>query len=98
MDMRIVEDKKELLFSRRHVVAEIEFGEGKTPSRIEIRKTLANHVKADDKLTSIRKVETAYGFRKAKIEAYVYAKDEDMKKMEPKHIVKRHLPKEKKAE
>jgi len=94
MEIKILEDKKQLLFSRRAVVGEVEFGEGKTPSRIDLRNEMAKQMKVESKLLSIRKIETAYGLRKARVEAYIYQSEAELEKAEPKHIKKRHLPKE----
>jgi ribosomal protein S24E len=98
MDTKIIEDKKQPLFSRRQIVAEVDFGEGKTPSRPDIRNEVAKALKSDGKLLSVRKIDTAYGYRKATIEAYLYATEAELAKSEPKHIKKRDAPKEKKKE
>jgi len=98
MDTKILEDKKQPLFSRRIISAEIDFGEGKTPSRADVRNEIARAAKAEGKLVSVRKIATEYGYRKAKIEAFVYASEADLKKAEPKHILERHEPKKAKEE
>ena len=96
MEIKITEDKKQPLFGRRIVVAEVDFGEGKTPSRADLRNDIAKLLKADSKLLSVRKIETSYGARKARVESYLYSSVAELEKLEPKHIKKRHLPKEKK--
>ena len=93
-----MEDKKQPLFSRRFISAEIDFGEGKTPARADVRNEIARAAKADGKLVSVRKIDTAYGYRRAKVEAYVYASEADLAKTEPKHILNRHAPKKAKGE
>lgn len=98
MDTKILEDKKQPLFSRRAISAEIDFGEGKTPSRVDVRNEIARAAKTEGKLVSVRKIQTEYGFRKAKVEAYVYSSEADLIKVEPKHIVNRHAPKKAKGE
>lgn len=98
MNTKILEDKKQPLFSRRLVFAEIDFGEGKTPSRADVRNEIARAAKAESKLVSIRKIGTEYGHRTAKVEAYVYASEADLAKSEPKHIQSRHAPKKAKGE
>jgi len=98
MDTKILEDKKQPLFSRRVISAEIDFGEGKTPSRVDVRNEIARAVKAEGKLVSVRKIATIYGHRNAKVEAFVYATEAELAKNEPKHILERHAPKKAKAE
>jgi ribosomal protein S24E len=98
MDTKILEDKKQPLFSRRVISAEIDFGEGKTPSRADVRNEIARAVKAEGKLVSVRKIATEYGYRRAKVEAYVYASEAELAKGEPKHILSRHEPKKAKEE
>ncbi len=98
MDTKILEDKKQPLFSRRIVSAEIDFAEGKTPSRADVRNEIARAAKAEVKLVSVRKISTAYGHRMAKVEAYVYSSEADLAKAEPKHIQARHAPKKAKGE
>jgi ribosomal protein S24E len=93
-----LEDKKQPLFSRRIISAEIDFSEGKTPSRADVRNEIARAVKAEGKLVSVRKIATAYGHRKANVEAFVYATEAELAKSEPKHILDRHAPKKAKGE
>ncbi len=98
MEIKITEDKKQPLFSRRLVVADVEFGEGKTPSRAELRSQIAKLVKVESKLLSVRKIVTGYGLRKATVEAYAYSSEAELEKLEPKHIKKRHASKAKEGE
>jgi ribosomal protein S24E len=98
MDIKIIEDKKQALFSRKILTAEIDFGARKTPSREEIRKEFSKQIKADSKLLSIRNIATSYGSRKAIVQAYLYPSEAELIKQEPKHIMKRHAGKEKAGE
>lgn len=96
MEIKITEDKKQPLFGRRRVVAEVIFGEGKTPSRAEVKAELSKQLKADGKLLSVRKIETGYGVRRANVEVYVYPSEAELLRLEPRYIKERELPKEKK--
>lgn len=92
-----MEDKKQPLFSRRAISAEIDFGEGKTPSRTDVRNEIARAAKADSKLVSVRKIQTGYGSRSAKVEAYVYSSEAELAKNEPKYIAGRYASKKSKG-
>jgi len=90
-----IKEKKEMpLLSRMNVRAELSY-DGATPSRTEIKKLIASNIGADEKLLVIKKVETAYGARKAGVEGHVYKNEEDMKKTEKEYLLKRDV-KEKK--
>lgn len=95
METKILEDKQEPLLARRVLLVEVSFG-GKTPSRLEMRKGLADGLKIDEQLTVIKSIDMQFGYKKANVTAHVYKSKKDLDAVEPKHIIKRHLPKGKK--
>ncbi|MBL7054449.1 hypothetical protein ISS05_01690 [Candidatus Woesearchaeota archaeon] len=104
MDLKITEKKEEPLSSRIQLTGELDF-EAATPSYKEVKKKIASSLSCDEKLIVIRHIYTKFGIRKADFLAYLYNKEEDMKKIEPKKKEKKgakpeeeEKPEEKKEE
>lgn len=95
MELKILEDNQKPLLSRREVLLELTF-EGKTPARLELRKKFADKLKVNEELVVVKNVYTQFGERKAKAHVNVYNNKEDLEKIEPKYVLNRHAPKEKK--
>ena len=95
MNVKIESTTKQPLFSRSLVKAGISF-DTSTPSRIELRKAVAESLKADVKLVSIVNINTDFGQKTGTVLANVYEKKEDLERLEPKVMQKRHLTKEEK--
>ncbi len=92
MELKVLEDNQKPLLARRELLVEISF-DGKTPSRLVVRKQLADSLRLDEELIVIKSIETHFGYRKANVKAHVYHKKKDLEAAEPKHIMKRHLQK-----
>lgn len=95
--MEIKEKKEQPLLSRTEITAFVSY-EGATPSRTDLKKQLASLVKVDEKLIVIRTIDVAYGETTAKIFAYAYKNEEDMKRIETENALKKGAPKEEKKE
>jgi len=97
MTLDILEKTEQHLLSRTDILAEVTF-EGPVPSRKDLKIKLASKLNLKDELIVIRRINTAYGFRKAKIFASVYKDEKALKMLSSKYLLKRGLPKEKKKE
>jgi small subunit ribosomal protein S24e len=93
MDIEIIGKNVEPLLKRTSFNAKLVF-EGKTPSRIAIKKDLCRKLNSEEGLTIVSRIDTDYGSERATIVGYVYDDDNVMKKVESKHIILRHLTKE----
>lgn len=93
MKIKIMTKKQNPLLKRTEVAFEVEPEEtGGTPSRLEVRKNLAETLKANLELVYIKKVGTRTGANTALGEANVYESVEQAKLMEPDHIITRNTP------
>lgn len=92
MDIEVLKQNKEPLMKRSYFEAKIVF-QGKTPSRIDMKKDLCKKLESKDNLTVVRKINNDYGSERALIVGYVYDDEESMKKIENKHVLLRHLTK-----
>jgi len=87
------------LLKRKEITFEIRHEETKgTPPRVEVRKALAENLKANVELIYIRKMQTKTGTMQAKGEANIYDTIEQAKLVESQHIIERNVPSEKKPE
>ncbi|MEM4638156.1 MAG: hypothetical protein QXK76_04000 [Candidatus Woesearchaeota archaeon] len=92
MDIEIIQQKDEPLIKRKYFEAKVIF-EGKTPSRIELKKDLCKKLNSNENLTIIRKIKTDYGSERAIISGYIYNDEKTLSNIENKHILLRHLTK-----
>jgi ribosomal protein S24E len=81
MELKIISKKEDPLLSRTVVEAEIIF-EKATPSRAEIKGSLAKSLGKDEKLIVVKGIYTSYGLKKAKNMCYIYENEESLKKIE----------------
>jgi small subunit ribosomal protein S24e len=96
MNVRITSEEYNPLLKRKEVAFEVEHKEtGGTPSRLEVRKSLATLLKSDLELVYVKKMETKTGTMIAVGEANAYDSIEQAKLVEPKHIIARNTPPEK---
>lgn len=94
MKIKIVSDNYNPLLKRREIVFEVNHTRSGTPPRFEIRKALAQAVKADLERVYIRKFETKTGTMIAVGEANVYDTVEQARLIEPEYVILRNQPKE----
>jgi len=97
MEIKITQQHYNALFKRREVMFEVDHAQTKgTPSRLELRARLAELLNTSPEVVYIKKVETKSGTMIAVGEANAYDGAEQAKLIEPKYIIARNLPKEKK--
>jgi len=99
MKINITSQQHNPLLKRKEITFEVKHEETKaTPSRYEIRKKLAETLKTNIELLYIRRVETKTGTMLATGEANLYESPEQVKLVEPEHIINRNKPPEKPTE
>ncbi len=97
MEIKITQQQHNPLLKRREIMFEVDHSQTKgTPPRLEIRKTLAEVLKANPELVYVKRVETKAGTMIATGEANAYDSIEQANLVEAKYIVARNMPKEKK--
>jgi len=100
MDIKILEDKNNVLLNRRELDFTVKY-EGSTPSRNDIRNKLAAMLNAPLELLIIQKVVTEYGMQEAKGYAKLYEEEVRMKEIEHEYVLTRNpapAPAEEEAE
>jgi len=97
MKLNITTQQYNPLLKRKEVTFEIRHEDIKgTPSRIEVRKLLAENLKANVDLVYVRKMQTKTGTMQAKGDANIYDTVEQAKLVESEHIIVRNVPSMKK--
>lgn len=79
--MKIIQETQNRLFKRRELVFETTY-KGPTPTKEEIKKSIAELTKTSQDLIIIGKIAQLYGAQKAKITAKIYSSLEELKKAE----------------
>jgi small subunit ribosomal protein S24e len=99
MEVKITKQQYNPLLKRREIIFEVEHAQTKgTPTRLEIRDTLAGMLKTSSEAVYVRRVITKAGTMRAIGEANAYDSVEQAKLVEPKYIVARNTAKEKKEQ
>lgn len=88
----ILEKTDSPLFARTEVRAEMSF-HGAIPSRKDIKKEMVSSLNSKEELVVIKRINSIRGMQKVIIEANVYNSEKDLKKIEPKYILQRGVPK-----
>jgi len=97
MEIKITQQQYNPLLKRREIVFEVDHAQTKgTPTRLEIRKTLAEMLRTNPDVVYVKRIETKAGTMVAMGEANAYDSLEQAKLVEPKYIIARNMPKEKK--
>ena len=97
MEIKITKEQQNRLLKRKEITFEIDHSQtGGTPQRLEIRNKLAEVLKTKPELVYVKRVETKTGTMKATGEANAYESIEQAKLIEPKYIIARNMPQEKK--
>lgn len=96
MKVKIRSDEYNPLLKRREVAFEVDHSDvGGTPSRLEVKKTLASLLKTNLELVYVKRMETKTGLMVAMGAANAYDSVEQAKLVEPEYIATRNLPPEK---
>ena len=97
MEIKITKEQQNRLLKRKEITFEIDHSQTRgTPQRLEIRNKLAEVLKTKPELVYVKRVETKTGTMKATGEANAYESIEQAKLIEPKYIITRNIPQEKK--
>ena len=93
MKINVTSQQYNPLLKRKEITFEVRHEETKgTPSRLEIRKKLAETLKANVELLYVKKMETKTGTMVAVGEANLYDSPEQVKLVEAEHIIARNVP------
>lgn len=84
MNIKLVKEAEAPLLSRKVLSFEIEYSGSKTPSKEDVRKTIASLQKVKEELVVVKHVYPRFGKSKAEIIAHVYNAIQDLKNYEPK--------------
>ena len=99
MEVKILSKKDNLILKRKEVNFSIEQGpKGKTPIRLEVKKSIATELKINEELVFVEKMRTMTGTNTLVGVANAYESKEQAKHIEPEHIIKRNSPPEKPKE
>jgi small subunit ribosomal protein S24e len=99
MEVKITSQNENPLLKRKEIRFEVDHDKtGSTPARLEIRKAVANALKANVDLVFVKRFETKTGTHTAAGTANLYDSVEQAKLIEPEYIVKRNIPPEKPKE
>lgn len=98
MELKITSKKENPLLKRKEVQFKVEHTQGKTPTRLDIKRSIASELQVSDKLVYIKRMHTMTGTNIAVGDANAYESAEQAKLIEPDYIIKRNNPPEKPKE
>ncbi|MCS4542158.1 MAG: 30S ribosomal protein S24e [Euryarchaeota archaeon] len=98
MEVQIINRKENPLLQRSEIEFKATYPGKPTLTRKDLQEKLAGILNVDKELVVIAKLKPAYGKQEATGYAKVYQEKERLAKVEPKYILSRGQPKEKKAE
>ena len=93
MNITILSQNKNALFSRNEVSCVVEF-EASTPAKADLLKGLAKELKTKENHIVIRNIKNMFGQRKISVLAMVYDDPALIKHVESSAIALKHMPKE----
>lgn len=92
MEVKIISEKENQLLKRKEVRFQIKHTAASTPPRLEIRKAVADALKANVDLVFVKRFVTKSGMHIAIGVANLYDTVDHAKLVEPEYIVKRNIP------
>jgi|WetSurMetagenome_2_1015567.scaffolds.fasta_scaffold05109_12 ribosomal protein S24E len=98
MEVKIISKKENALLKRKEVQFQVEHTQGKTPERLDIKRSIASELQVSDKLVFVKRMKTLTGTNTAVGFANAYESAEQAKRIEPAYIQKRNSPPEKPKE
>lgn len=81
MDFKIIEEKKNGLFGRREVTAEVEADS--SPSKADVQKLISEKMSVPEENIVLKKIGSKFGSSTFTINAFVYKSAEEKNKVEP---------------
>lgn len=95
LKITILSQKQNPLLKRKEIAFEVDHSkEGKTSSRLELRRNLAKMLDTEPDLVFVSKIKTKTGAMTAKGKASAYESTAQAELIEPKHIIARNVPSE----
>ncbi|HKZ94067.1 MAG TPA: 30S ribosomal protein S24e [Candidatus Bathyarchaeia archaeon] len=99
MEVTITQQQYNPLLKRKEIAFTVDHKQTRgTPTRLEVRDELAQILKAKPEVVYVKRIGTKAGTMTATGEANAYDSVEQAKRIEPKYIIERNTPKEKKEE
>lgn len=99
MQVTITQQQYNPLLKRKEIAFTVDHKQTKgTPTRLEVRNALADLLKTKPDVVYVKRIGTKAGTMTATGEANAYDSIEQARRIEPKYIIERHAPKEKKEE
>ena len=92
MTMKITQQREVPLLKRKELVCDIPYDTKVTPKKEDVAKKISEAMKTDASKISIKIIQPLFGEHRARVIAYVYETEDDLKKCE---VIKK---KQKKAE
>ncbi len=92
MEVKILSQKENPLLKRKEISFQVNHNSSSTPPRLEIRRAVADALRANIDLVFVKKYETKTGMHTALGVANLYDSAEQAKLIEPEYIVKRNVP------
>ena len=89
MNIEIIEERKNEALGNRKEITFVASYEGGTAAKEELKVELCKKLNLAPEGTMIVRMEQQYGRHECKGIAHSYEKEEDMKRIEPKHLLKR---------
>ncbi len=89
MDIKIIEDKNNVLLNRRELNFEVNF-EGPTPARMDVKNKMAALLNVPLELVVIQRMKNDFGRQKLSGYAKIYEDVARMNKIEKAHILERN--------
>ena len=98
MKVKIITKKDNLILRRKEISFQVTHDPRSTPSRREIKATIAKALKVKETGVFLKKFETLTGTHVASGTAHIYDSIEHAKLIEPKYVIERNKPPEKPIE
>lgn len=97
MNIKVLSDEKNVFFRRREVSAELGY-EGVTPSRMNVKRALADKLGAKEELVIVKRLKPGFGNASALVQANIYDDEKSLDELETKYFVRKNTPGQKKKE
>lgn len=98
MKLEILDQTENKTLARKEIRFKVDHQGGTTPSRLDIRDKIVAQFNASTPTVIVRSLETKYGTGITEGIARIYESEEQLKRIELAHVVKRNEPKKKASE
>ncbi|HDJ51516.1 MAG TPA: 30S ribosomal protein S24e [Thermoprotei archaeon] len=90
MELQIESKRYNPLLKRTEIYARIVHKKSATPSREDVRNLIASEFGVNKDLVIIHYIRTGFGWTVSKAYAKIYDSIEDLRRIEPKHMLRKH--------